>query len=120
MTNANETLTPEDPIRQLCVEAGNRTRKNRRTDVRFPFFRPVSIQLDEGQRYSAFSRDISAAAIGLMHNMEVPVGEVDLSISSQSGYSVHVRARVTRCEPCGEGWSISACEFLGVPTVTTP
>ena len=116
-TQAKEIAAPQDPIRQLYVEAGNSAKRDRRSEVRFSFFHPVTIQLSEGHRFAAFSRDISATAIGLMHDRELPLGEVDLSISSRNGYSVKVRARITRCTSCGAGWYISAGDFVGLPAV---
>lgn len=63
---AEENIVSDAAIRQLILEAGNSAKRDRRSDVRFPFFRPVSITLIEGHRYSAFSREISASSIGLM------------------------------------------------------
>ena len=114
---ANEMTAVQDPIRQLYVEAGNSAKRDRRSDVRFSFFHPVTIETHAGQRFSAFSRDISATAIGLMHNRELPPGEIDLTIPSRQGYAVKVTTRITRCQSCGAGWYISAGDFLGTPTV---
>jgi hypothetical protein len=114
---AEENLASDAVIRQLILEAGNSAKKDRRSDVRVPFFRPVSITLIEVHRYSAFSREISTSSVGLMHSMELPLGEVALTISSDQGYSIAVRGRITWCESCGEGWYLSACKFIGLPTV---
>ena len=114
---ANEQMAPQDPIRQLYIEAGNSAKRDRRSDVRISFFRPITIQLGDGQRFSAFSRDISSAAIGLMHDRRIPLEEIELCIPRQEGYAVKVRARISRCEACGAGWYISGGEFVGEPTV---
>ena len=83
---------------------------NHRSEIRFAFFRPVSIQMN-GKSYSAFSRDISASDIGLMHNMELPSGEVEIAIPADTGHTVKLQVRIEWCESCGEGWYISGGKF---------
>jgi hypothetical protein len=116
-STASEKVAIQDPIRQLYIEAGNSAKRDRRSDVRFSFFRAVTIELPDGQHLSAFSRDISSSAIGLLHDRELPRGEIVLSIPTQQGFAVRVRVRIARCESCGAGWYISGGEFVGVPTV---
>jgi hypothetical protein len=86
-------------------------------DPRSPFFFPVSILLDDGRCFSAFSRDLSASGIGLLHCMELPLGEVDIRMTG-GGYSVKVRARILWCKSCGEGWYISGGTFASPFTAT--
>ena len=118
MTTANkETRSPGRAIYQLIVEAQHNEKKDRRSEVRFAFFRPVSILTDDGHRYSAFSREISASGVGLIHNMNLPHGEVEVSISHEQGYSIRVRTQIVWCRPCGEGWYISGGRFVGVAAV---
>jgi hypothetical protein len=104
---------PGKAIYELIAEAVQHEQHARRSD-RHPFFRPVSIRTADNHRYSAFSRDISAVGIGLLHNFQMPVGEVDVAISKPQGYSVPVRVRIAWCESCGEGWYLSGGEFLGI------
>ncbi|MBI3837730.1 MAG: PilZ domain-containing protein [Planctomycetia bacterium] len=100
-------------IYELTVEAHNDTKRDRRSEVRYPFFRPLSIRVD-GKCYSAFSREICTSGIGLLHNFEPRLGEVEISIPSQRGWLVRVRTRIVWCRPCGEGWYISGGDFIGV------
>ncbi len=109
--------SPGKAIYQLIVEAQSMENKDRRRDVRYAFFRPVSVEVEEGQRYSAFSREISASGIGLIHNIEFPNSEVEISVSSEQGYSIRVRTRIMWCTPCGEGWYISGGKFVGIASV---
>lgn len=104
-------------IYQLIVEAQSKENKDRRRDVRYAFFRPVSIDVDGGQRYSAFSREISSSGIGLIHNVELSNGEVEITVSSESGYSIRVRCKIMWCQPCGEGWFISGGKFVGIAAI---
>jgi hypothetical protein len=114
--SGQQTKSPGKAIYQLVVEAQNNEKKDRRTEVRFAFFRPVSIQLD-GHTYSAFSREISASGIGLIHNVALTTGEVNVVISHEQGYSIQVRTEIVWCQPCGEGWYISGGRFIGVASV---
>jgi len=112
-----QELSPGKAIYQLIVEAQSKENKDRRRDVRYAFFRPVSIQLDDGHQYSAFSREISSTGIGLIHNVDLPDRDVDITISSEQGYSIRVRTTIVWCQPCGEGWYISGGKFAGIASV---
>lgn len=111
---------PGKAIYQLIVEAQIDAAHDRRLDTRLPFFRPVSIKTPEGNQYSAFSREISAYGIGLIHEFELEPKEVELMISSDQGFSIRVRTRIVWCEPCGEGWYISGGKFMGIAGVGGP
>jgi hypothetical protein len=116
-TDKKQARSPGKAIYQLIVEAQNTENRDRRRDVRYAFFRPVSIELDDGHRYAAFSREISASGIGLIHNMDLPEGEIEISISSEAGYSIRVRTDIMWCQSCGEGWYISGGKFAGIAAI---
>jgi hypothetical protein len=99
-------------IHSLLVEAQGNDKREARWGLRYPFFRNVSIRTAAGTSYSAFSRDISASGIGLLHNMELPRCEVEISTTSGRGYSLKVRVQITRCQFCSEGWYTSGGQFL--------
>ncbi|HEX3727237.1 MAG TPA: PilZ domain-containing protein [Pirellulales bacterium] len=113
----DETQSPGKLIYQLLVEAKTDLMGDRRADVRLAFFRPVTIQLDDGERVDAFSRELSASGIGLVHNISLPPGPLELVISAEQGYSVRVRTDILWCQECGQGWFISGGQFIGVATV---
>jgi hypothetical protein len=110
-------ISPGKAIFQLIVEAKAALKLDRRAEVRYAFFRPVSLELDDGHRYSAFTREISETGIGLIHNMDVPEGEIEISIRSDCGYSIRVRTRIVWCQACGEGWYISGGRFVGIASI---
>jgi hypothetical protein len=116
-TPDKQERSPGKAIYQLLVEAQSKENKDRRRDVRYAFFRPVTIEVDDGHRYSAFSREISASGIGLIHNVELPEGEVEITVSSEQGYSIRVRTKIVWCQSCGEGWYISGGRFAGIASV---
>ena len=99
-------------IYSLLVEAQANDKREAKWGLRYPFFHNVSIRTGAGTCYSAFSRDISEQGIGLLHNFELPLGEVGIAISSKQGYSVPLRARIAWCRSCGEGWYISGCKIV--------
>jgi hypothetical protein len=113
LTKTNQTMPAEKIVRELIGQAEMEDKKNRRSEVRFPFFRLVSIQVDD-HSYSAFTRDISASAIGLMHNMKLALRKVEIGIPNEAGQGYKLRVRIERCEPCGEGWYISSADFVGI------
>src|SRR5262245_39797955 len=90
-------------IHQLISEALCENKHDRRREPRYPFFRRISVGLKDGHRHSAFTREISASGIGLVHNVEFLPGEVELSIPSEQGCVVRVRTRIVWCQPCGDG-----------------
>ncbi len=110
-------VSPGKAIYQLIVEARAALESDRRAEVRYPFFRPVSIELDDGQKYSAFTREISEVGIGLIHNMDLNESEVEISVHSDCGYSIRVRTRIVWCAACGEGWYISGGKFAGIASI---
>jgi hypothetical protein len=97
-------------LHELLLQAKTDFHLDRRSEPRYPYFRPVSVQVD-GQIFSAFSRDISAFGIGLMHNMELPLKEVEITVA---GTQQTLRARLERCESFGEGWYLSGGTFVGI------
>ena len=120
VTGADKKTVPISPgkaIYQLIVEAKVPHKTDRRGDVRYALFRPVSIELDDGQSLSAFTREISETGIGLIHSMDLPEGEVEISVRSECGYAVRVRTRIVWCESCGDGWFISGGQFAGVASI---
>lgn len=116
MSHAPESVHAGMAIHELVLEAHDEGMRDRRSEVRCPFFRPVSVHAG-GNHYSAFSREISALGIGLLHNFELKLGEVEVAIPSKRGHTVRLRTRLMWCRPCGEGWYISGGVFLAIAAV---
>jgi hypothetical protein len=103
-------------VYQILREARANEKKERRDTVRYAFFRPVAIHLGQN-RLSGFSREISETGIGLLHNADLSPGEVEVVISTEQTYSVHIRTRILWCTRCGDGWYISGGEFVGITRI---
>ncbi len=100
-------------IHELILEAHQDNLRDRRMAVRHPFFRRVTLR-GQATECVAFSREISTVGIGLLHNVELPLGELEINIPNKRGHAIRVRARIVWCQPCGEGWYISGGQFTGI------
>jgi len=95
-------------IRGLLDQAEATLNEERRVDQRIPYFRTVTVQFDD-RSYSAFIREISASSIGLLHNLELPLKDIEVRVAGQrEGFPV----RIERCRPCGGGWYLSGGVLL--------
>ena len=104
------TRTSSDELMgELLLVAQTEFDKDRRAEQRFPFFRAVSVQIDR-HSFSAFTREIGAAGMGLLHSMELPLKEVTITIA---GRHQQLRLRIERCESIGAGWYASGGKIVG-------
>jgi hypothetical protein len=111
LAKSNQTTATQRIIEQLVDQAEMEDFDNRRAEGRYPFFRAVSVQMG-GHSFPAFTRYISASGIGLTHNMELPLCEVELNISDERGRAYNLRGRIEWCEPRAGGWYISGVAFI--------
>jgi hypothetical protein len=100
---------PKALMYRLVQQAESDFHSDRRTDHRFPFFRPATIKVD-GLTRPAFIRDVSEMGMGLLHNLELTRDEqIEISVGSERRT---LTALVRRCQQIGEGWYISGCRIL--------
>jgi hypothetical protein len=122
MTTAVSTVNADDKtnilshsdVNDLLTASRSGSGAERRIGERYPFFAPVSIMPYDApqQRWSAFSRDMSADGIGLLHNMPIERGSIcELSIS-QAGIHFRRRSEVMWCTAAGEGWYLTGWRFV--------
>lgn len=116
LISTEQSQSPGRLIYQLVVEA-QQDSTDRRGDVRFAFFRPVTIQTADGKAFHAFSREISESGIGLVHCFPLPIGNVELRISHEHGYEIRVHTNILWCQECGQGWYITGGRFAGAATL---
>lgn len=105
-------------VQRLLTEAREldyQEQSERRSKVRYPFYRAVTLVPDgQGRSYSAFTRDLSRSGIGLLHSMPLDRGDATLTIPSERNAAVRTRISIVWCRPCGEGWYLSGGEFIGL------
>ena len=104
-------------LRPILQEAREEDTRDNPAGARHPFFHPVIVTLADGQRVSAFSRDLSAQGVGMLHSEKLPLEEVDLSIATGRGYVVKVRTMVIWCKPCSDDMYVSGGHFISVPAI---
>ena len=93
---------------ELLMLAEAEFKNDRRSEMRFPFFRPVSVQVDD-HSFSAFTREICNSGMGLLHSMELPLQEVVIKIADRPQ---QLRLQIEQCESIGEGWYISGGKLV--------
>jgi hypothetical protein len=99
----------EDQLRELMAEARADDQLDRRGAARYPFFRPVRLEKDgdnEGDCV-AFTRELSLASIGLLHNVPLSPGNITVAIARPQGEALCLSTEIVWCRPCGEGWYLS-------------
>lgn len=109
----NVQLFLHETIERLATESIPELETGRRSELRRPFCRPLSILRNDGSTIlSAYSRDISPKGIGLMHSFPLEAGEVIIQIPSCSGKPVRVRTEIRWCRSITSEWHVSGGQFL--------
>ncbi len=111
LLDSSETISAT--IYDILLEARDSFEKETRSEMRYPYYRPLLIKAGDALR-SGFSREISQTGIGLLHRYELLRDEVLVTIASGQSYSVNLRTQILWCHPLGEGWFVSGGEFLDV------
>jgi hypothetical protein len=84
---------------------------HRRLQRRYPYFRPVTLENEEGHKCEAFCRDVSQGGIGLIHRESIALGTTLVSMTSERGENVIAGVDIRRCVPIGNGWYSSGGHF---------
>jgi hypothetical protein len=86
----------------------------RRSEVRHPFFAPVSLRstTQPDRLLSTFSREISHGGIGLLHNMPIERGTTAEACITVGDVKTSKIAEAMWCKPAGEGWYLSGWRFV--------
>ena len=107
-----------DVVTQMVADA-HFDQAERRSVGRVPYFTRVVLKLDGGNaknddavQMSAFSRDISAVGIGLVHSILLIPQVVSLTTRLRSGAVANMTVQLEWCEPCGDGWYVSGGSFV--------
>jgi hypothetical protein len=104
-----------EAVESLLACAKRDAEHERRSDVRYPFSRPVTVLLDEhGCQLSAFAREISRGGIGLLHHQPLEPGETVIVLEGEDGTPLRLRTRIVWSRACGQGWHMSGGKFLAL------
>ena len=89
---------------------------DRRHDARTSYFGPVTIRLPEEPEvhFSAFTRDLSASGIGMIHLMPLDNREVVIAVPLPSGMSAALLTQIFWCHDYHDGWYASGGRFLDI------
>ena len=103
----------KEGTRVLLEKARSGLQEELRQSRRFPFFKPVTIDVEHNgtQCLAAFSRDISAWGIGLLLNSPLKLDAVRLKIHFGETEDICVSGFVRWCQPCGHGWYLAGVSF---------
>ncbi len=109
-------------MQQVILEYVNYGRDHRRSEPREAVAIPVQVQpLDNqlqptGEGFSAITRDISYAGIGLFHRFPIDQGLLQISMSAPETHEeMRLLARIEHCTRCGQ-FFIIGCNFTGLNT----
>jgi hypothetical protein len=98
---------------ELFRDARDKYETDTRLEVRYSFLRLVTLQVGD-QIHTGFSREISRNGIGLLHNFEMPLDEIEVAIPSEHGADVRIHVQIRWRQPVGAGWYISGGEFVEI------
>ena len=107
-TKTRKSTNSDGLMGELLILAEAEFKNDRRSEMRFPFFRPVSVQVDN-HSFSAFTREICNSGMGLLHSMELPLQEVVIKFADRPQ---KLRLQIEQCESIGEGWYISGGKLV--------
>ena len=108
---ANDGISASPNVSELVDEARSFAERERRLATRYPFFRTAVVSFDGG-KYQAYTRDIGDPSIGLMHGVELPLRDVEVTVLIDDQKCLKLLARVERCEMTIQGWYVSGLSFI--------
>jgi len=106
----------ENSVRDLLEEDAFYDRIENRSSHREHLVRPVHMQIrGSSHQVLGFSRNVSAAGIGLITDVAVPEGSIAvLSVESLKNGPVKFLAECRWCRSFGANWKISGWQFINV------
>ncbi len=116
LSGSAPNLDVENAVRDLLEEDAFYDRIENRSSHREHLVRPVAMQIRGSQeKIVAFSRNVSAAGIGLITDVQIPEGSTAvLTVESLKSGEVKMLAQCRWCRPYGKNWRISGWQFINV------
>jgi hypothetical protein len=105
-------LSVQQSVSLLLTSVGNDI--GRRLKQRYPFFRPVSIAVNdsEQEKVSGFITDISLDGVGLLHDAPLEPCSVIVSIPTKDGDTVDIRMHIRWSAAIGSEWYVGGAQFM--------
>lgn len=98
---------------QLMMEIQRAKFRERRSETRYPFVRPVSIYIANQEPLTAFSKDMSKQGIGIVCSQSWPAGTIaTIRIHSLQTRALHFRCEMRWCDDYGKDWYLTGWKFL--------
>jgi hypothetical protein len=101
---------------ELFRDARDKYETDTRLEMRYAFLRSVTLRVGDQVR-SAFSREISRTGVGLLHNFEAPLDQIEVAIPTEHGADARIHVNIRWQQPVGQGWYISGGEFVEIPDI---
>ena len=91
-------------------------KREQRRERRIPYIAAVTVYLGHvnGEKVSAFVRDLSPSGIGLVHLMSMPLGRVVLKLQLTRNRIVAMQTEIMWSQEFADGWYASGGQFLDV------
>lgn len=105
----------ENLIHELLMEDANYDRVENRSSHREHLVLPVELQIRGGEAINAFSRNVSAAGIGLITQEPIAERAVGvLKVHRLKGQPSQILAECRWCRGYGPNWNISGWQFINL------
>ena len=98
-------------LRDLLID-----KREQRRERRSPYIAAVAVYLgnENGEKVSAFVRDLSPSGIGLVHLTPMPVGRVVLKLQLTRNRIVPMQTEIMWSQEFADGWFASGGQFVDV------
>mgnify|MGYP002632647303 CR=1 FL=1 len=100
-------------VDRLLMEIQRAKRRERRTEPRHPFTRPVYIHIQREPGVLAIAKDMSKQGIGIITDLKLKVGTVAvLKIHSTTHTPVHLKCELRWSDEFGKDWYLTGWKFI--------
>lgn len=100
---------------QMLMEIHRAKYRERRTELRESFVRPVSVYIGSDEPLTTFSKNVSRQGIAIVSRRQLEPGTIaTLRIHSLERQNLCFRCEVRWCDPYGDGWFVSGWKFVSI------
>ena len=103
---------------QMLMEVQRAKFRERRTEMRETFVRPVSVYVGSEDPLTTFSKNVSRQGIAIVSRKQFEPGTIaTLRIHSLERQHLCFRCEVRWCDPYGDGWFVSGWKFISIDSM---